>query len=118
MTIAVENTDGQIRVSASTLSEIIAREIVQVPGVMDSFESLLHLIKFSEHGQFFQTNDKIDVQHRSIEANITLTLDQNCIFWKVASDVQNRVYSIIEKQFGFSLKKVNIEVGKVEWSIT
>jgi uncharacterized alkaline shock family protein YloU len=118
MTIAVENTDGQIRVSASTLSEVIAREIVQIPGVMDSFESLLHLVKFSENGQLFQTNDKIDVQHRSIEANITLTLDPNCIFWKVASDVQNKAYSIVEKQFGFSLKKVNVEIGKVEWSFS
>jgi len=118
MTIAVENTDGQIRVSANALSEVIAREVVQVPGVIDSFESLLHSIRFSENGQFYQTNDKIDVQHRSLEANITISLDPNCIFWKVASDVQNRVYSIIEKQFGFSLKKVNIEVGKVEWSIT
>lgn len=118
MTVAVENTDGQIRVSASALSEVIAREIVQVPGVMDSFESLLHLIKFSENGQFFQTNDKIDVQHRSIEANITLSLDPKCIFWKVASEVQNKAYSIVEKQFGFSLKKVNVDVGKVEWSFS
>lgn len=118
MTISVENTDGQIRVSANALSEVIAREIVQMTGVIDTFESLLHSIKFSENGQFFQINDKIDVQHRSIEANIIISLDPNCIFWKVASDVQNKIYLVIEKQFGFPLKKVNVEVGKVEWSIT
>ncbi|NLJ49705.1 MAG: Asp23/Gls24 family envelope stress response protein [Candidatus Atribacteria bacterium] len=118
MTLTVENTDGQIRVSVHALSEVIAREVVQVPGVIDTFESLLHSIKFSENGQFFQINDKIDVQHRSLEVSVVISLDPNCIFWKVASDVQNKIYSVIEKQFGFSLKKVNIEVGKVEWFIT
>jgi len=117
MIIAVENADGQIRISVNVLNEVIAREVVQVPGIIDTYEDLLHNIKFSENGQFFQTNDKIDVQHRSIEASITISLDPNCIFWKVASEVQKKVYSIIKKQFGFSLTKVNVEVGKVNWSI-
>jgi len=118
MAIAVENTDGQIRISVNALNEVVARGVAQVPGVIDSFENLLHSIKFSENGQVFQINDKIDVQHRSIEVNVVISLDPNCIFWKVASDVQNKIYSVIEKQFGFSLKKVNVEVGKVEWLIT
>ena len=63
MIIAVENADGQIRISVNALNEVIAREVVQVPGIIDTYEDLLHNIKFSENGQFFQTNDKIDDQH-------------------------------------------------------
>jgi len=118
MVPAIENTDGQIRISITTLSEVIAREVVQVPGVVDTFESILPAIKISENGQSFQMTDKVEIRHRSFEVNLMISLDPTCVFWKVASEVQKNVYAIIERQLGFSLQKVNVEVGKVEWSIT
>ena len=118
MIIAADSVNGQIRISVAALSEVIAREAILVPGVIDTYETILPTIKISENSQVFPPNEKVDIQHRSLEVNIVISLDPKCIFWKVASEVQKNIYTIIEKQFGFSLKKVNVEVGKVEWSIT
>ncbi len=118
MVTATENTDGQIRISIATLTEVIAREAVQVPGVVDTFESIWPAIKISENGQTFQATDKVEMRSRSLEVNLVISLDPSCLFGKVASEVQKNIYDIVERQLGFSLKRVNVEVGKVEWSIT
>lgn len=112
----VESPDGQVRMSVATLAEVITREAVQVPGVLDTMESLLPTIKIVENAQSLVFTEKVEIHNKSLVVDLVVTLDGKSVFWKVALDVQKRVYDTVEKQLGFSLKSVNVVVGKVEWS--
>ncbi len=111
-----ENQIDQIRVSIAAVLDYVTRIITETPGVVGSHSRILRNLKISSGGEYLAPSEKIDLHNVSLQIDIVLTVDSQYNFGEIANHVQKKVFHMVRDELALPLKKVNIEIARVDWS--
>ncbi|MGQ9474058.1 MAG: Asp23/Gls24 family envelope stress response protein [Candidatus Caldatribacteriaceae bacterium] len=111
-----EPQEGQIRISVSTLLDIVAKAAMEVEGVRSDFHTLLHHTKVLLGGENKSPHEKISLDEKGVVVVVPLKVAENYSFVAVARAVQKKTWNMVGHQLGVALQRVNVEVNEIEWT--
>lgn len=111
-----EPQEGQIRISVSTLLDVVVKAAIEVEGVRSNFHTLLQHIRILVGGENKSPHEKISVDEKGVVVVVPLKVAENYSFVAVARAVQNKIWDMVVHQLGIVLQRVNIEVNEIEWT--
>jgi uncharacterized alkaline shock family protein YloU len=108
--------DGTIRISATTVAEVVAFAAQDVEGVTWGFDRILGGVELFRGKEPVSREEKILLEEKELTVCIHIGVHHRTLFFKVAQAVQKNVYDALLHRLGVQPHRVHVEVQEVDWS--
>lgn len=108
--------DGTIRISATTVAEVVAFAAQDVEGVTWGFDRILGGVELFRGKEPVSREEKILLEEKELTVCIHIGVHHGTLFFKVAQAVQKNVYDALFHRLGVQPHRVHVEVQEVDWS--
>lgn len=111
------NGSGTIRLSSTTIAEVVARAASETEGVRDNFDHLLKSIALLRGETVLSHGEKVPLDAEDLVIRLKVTVSFfSPSFLEVAQRVQRNVFEALELRLGLTPRRVDVEVDSVDWS--
>ncbi|MEN3184463.1 MAG: Asp23/Gls24 family envelope stress response protein [Atribacterota bacterium] len=111
------NGSGTIRLSSTTIAEVVARAASETEGVRSDFDHLLRGIELFRGETALSQGEKVPLDAEDLVIRLRVTVSPfSPSFLAVAQRVQRNVFEALELRLGLTPQRIDVEVESVDWS--
>lgn len=111
------SSSGIIRLSGTTIAEIVARAVSETEGIRGDFTHLLRNVELFRGETTLSHGEKIPLDTEDLVVRLKIAVSPLApSFFAVAQHVQRNVFEALRARLGLTPKRVDIEVDSVDWS--